>query len=74
MDLQHFLSKICEVYALSQGRFQKKHKKFEKKVRKIMNQETSGKGSENSWLVTQKVSTLAKGHVLFRAKVVHEVQ
>ena len=39
-----------------------------------MNQETSGKGSENSWLVTQKVSTLAKGHVLFRAKFVHEVQ
>ena len=39
-----------------------------------MNQETAGKGSENSWLVTQKVSTLAKGHVLFRAKVVHEVQ
>ena len=52
----------------------KKNTKGLKTVGKIMNQETSGKGSENSWLVTQKVSTLAKGHVLFRAKVVHEVQ
>ena len=52
----------------------KKNTKSLKKVWKIMKPESSETCSENSWFVTQKVSTLGKCHVLFGAKVVHEVQ